>query len=211
VALCVLANGRRRVFRPFFQWKPKPSGGPDCFFLLGVAAEFRSVARRRNIMQNVTQQQVEAVRINTEAFISLSRIAFASLERLANLSLNASRVVLESGISTSGSVLLAANNKERQKLGVALPETVTRNAAAYLQEVQAIAVETQQEVAKLTTSYFSPQGEIAKPAEGWLKGFEVFQNFAKQVTAMTEANSKTIGEVTARLADTAATLTKKRA
>jgi hypothetical protein len=180
-------------------------------YFFGVATEFRSIARRRNIMQNVTQQQVDAVRINTEAFIALSRIAFASLERLANLSLNASRIAFESSIATSGSVMLATNVKEQQKLGLALPETITRNAAAYMQEVQAIAVETQQEVARLTTSYFSPHGEIAKPAEGWLKGFEVFQGFAKQVTAMTEANSKAIGEVSARLADTAATLSKRRA
>jgi adenine deaminase len=177
----------------------------------GVATEFRSVARRRNIMQNVTQQQVEAVRINTEAFISLSRIAFASLERLAALSLNASRIVIESSVATTGSVLQATTTQEPQKVGLALPDTITRNAAAYMQEVQAIAVETQQEIAKLTTSYFSPHGEVAKPAEGWLKGFEVFQGFARQVTAMTEANSKAIGEVSARLADTAATLTKKRA
>jgi hypothetical protein len=75
--------------------------------------------------------------------------------------------------------------------------------------VQEIAAETQQEITDLVTSYFSAQGGGANPSEGHLKGFEVFKNFAQQVTDMTDANTKMVGDAAAKISSSAASLVKK--
>ena len=66
------------------------------------------------------------------------------------------------------------------------------------------------EVTALIGSYFPAQGPGASPSAGWLKGFEQFKSFAQQVTDMTTANSRVVGEATARIADSAASLAEKR-
>lgn len=135
----------------------------------------------------VSPELINSTEINTHAFMTLSKIAFSSVQRLAALNLNATRVALEGG--TRG--------------------TASNNALAYLKGVQDIAAETQQEVTELVTSYFTPHGEDSNPTAGWLKGFEQFKSFAQQITDMTAANTKVVGDATARIATVAASQSKK--
>jgi hypothetical protein len=140
-----------------------------------------------------------AVEVNTEAFITLSKIAFSSLERLSTLNLNATRLALEEGASGFTSLLQAQDARTQQKLLGATPEKVTNNAARYLQGVQEIAAETKSEVIQLISSYFSSQGGSSNLSMGHLKGFEVFKDFAQQVIDMTAANTRAAGDSMARI------------
>jgi hypothetical protein len=146
-----------------------------------------------------------AVRLNTEAFLELSKIAFSTVERLTALNLGATRAAFEAGVASSTSVLQTANLGTQQGPGASLPE----NSAAYLRDVREIAVESQKEITKLTASYFTGQGATAEPGGDLLKGFEVFKGFAQQITAMTEANSKAVGDAAAHIAGMTAPFSKK--
>ena len=150
---------------------------------------------------------INSIEINAKAFMTLSKIAFSSVERLATLNLNATRVALGDGVPAFGSLLKITDGQQPGLPGTA---NATNNAAAYLKGVQEIAAETQREVTALIGSYFPAQGPGASPSAGWLKGFEQFKSFAQQVTDMTTANSKVVGEATARIADSAASLAQKR-
>ncbi|HRF06881.1 phasin family protein [Accumulibacter sp.] len=149
--------------------------------------------------------------INTNAFMTLSKLAFSNLERLATLNLNATRAALEGGTVAVGSLSQSKDVKNPSKLLAGAAETASNNATEYLKGVQAIAAETQKEVTNLVGSYFSPHGEGGNPSAGWLKGFEQFKGFAQQITDMTAANAKVAGDASARLASSAASLAKKGA
>ena len=144
--------------------------------------------------------------INTNAFMTLSKLAFSNLERLATLNLNATRAALEGGTAAVGSLSQSKDLKNPSKVLAGAAETASSNASEYLKGVQEIAAETQKEVSNLVASYFSPHGEGANPSAGWLKGFEQFKGFAQQITAMTDANSKMAGELTARIASSVPSL-----
>jgi hypothetical protein len=161
-------------------------------------------------MLAVSPELINSVEINTQAFMTLSKIAFSSLERLATLNLNATRLAFEEGTTGFASMLQGKDAKKQQKLLGATPEKAT-NSAAYLQGVQEIAAETQSEVTKLITSYFSSQGRGSDPSTGALKGFELFKGFAQQITDMTAANTKVVGDATARISSATAALARKGA
>ena len=149
--------------------------------------------------------------INTNAFMTLSKLAFSNLERLATLNLNATRAALEGGTVAVGSLSQSKDVKNPSKLLAGAAETASNNATEYLKGVQAIAAETQKEVTNLVGSYFSPHGEGGSPSAGWLKGFEQFKGFAQQITDMTAANAKVARDASARIASSAASLSKKDA
>ncbi|EXI90257.1 MAG: Phasin protein [Candidatus Accumulibacter regalis] len=149
--------------------------------------------------------------INTNAFMTLSKLAFSNLERLATLNLNATRAALEGGTVAVGSLSQSKDVKNPSKLLAGAAETASNNATEYLKGVQAIAAETQKEVTNLVGSYFSPHGEGGNPSAGWLKGFEQFKGFAQQITDMTAANAKVARDASARIASSAASLSKKDA
>ncbi|WP_291986057.1 phasin family protein [Candidatus Accumulibacter sp. ACC007] len=149
--------------------------------------------------------------INTNAFMTLSKLAFSNLERLATLNLNATRAALEGGTAAVGSLSQSKDVKNPSKLLGGAAETASNNATEYLKGVQAIAAETQKEVTNLVSSYFSPHGEGGNPSAGWLKGFEQFKGFAQQITDMTAANAKVARDASARIASSAASLSKKDA
>jgi hypothetical protein len=164
---------------------------------------------RSHTMLAVSPALNNAVEVNTEAFITLSKIAFSSLERLSTLNLNATRLALEEGASGFTSLLQAQDARTQQKLLGATPEKVTNNAAAYLQGVQEIAAETKSEVIQLISSYFSSQGGSSNLSMGHLKGFEVFKDFAQQVIDMTAANTRAAGDSMARISSATAALARK--
>ena len=159
-------------------------------------------------MLAVSPELINSIKINPKAFMTLSKIAFSSVERLATLNLNATCIALGVGIPSSGSLLKISDSKP-QGLSGATAETVANNAAAYLKGVQEIAAETRRDVTALISSYFPAQGLGANPSAGRLQGFEQFKSFAQQVTDMTTANSKVVGEATARIADSTASLVQK--
>lgn len=160
-------------------------------------------------MLAVSPELINSTEINANAFMTLSKLAFSSLERLATLNLNATRLALEEGTSGVAAMLKGKDARKQQKLLDASAGTATNNVAAYLQGVQEIASETQNEVSKLISSYFSAPGGSANPSEGCLKGFDLFKNFAQQVTDMTAANTRMVGDATARISKSAASLVKK--
>jgi len=161
-------------------------------------------------MLSASPDLIGAVEINTNAYMTLSKLAFSNVERLATLNLNATRAALAGGTAAVGSLSQSKDMKEQPKqLLAGTAETATNAAAAYLKGVQEIAAETQKEVTNLITSYFAPHGEGSNPSAGWLKGFEQFKGFAQQITDMTAANAKVAGEATARIASSAASLSQK--
>ena len=162
-------------------------------------------------MLAVSPELINSVEINTQAFMTLSKIAFSSLERLATLNLNATRLAFEEGTSGFASLLQTKDAKKQQKVLGATPGKATNSAAAYLQGVQEIAADTQSEVTKLVTSYFSSQGRGANPSTGALKGVELFKGFAQQITDMTAANTKVVGDATARISSATTALARKGA
>lgn len=143
---------------------------------------------------------INAVEINTNAFMTLSQIAFSSVERLARLNLNAATAALESSTSALGSIVKTRDATKQQGLLTSTPRTAATNAVAYLQGVQEVAAETQKEVAELVKSYFASHGGTgSNPSAGWLKGFEQFKSFAQQINDMTAANTRVVGDATARI------------
>lgn len=62
-------------------------------------------------MLAASPELINSIEINTKAFMSLSKIAFSSVERLATLNLNATRVALGDGIPAFGSLLKITDSK----------------------------------------------------------------------------------------------------
>ncbi|WP_291991880.1 phasin family protein [Candidatus Accumulibacter sp. ACC003] len=162
-------------------------------------------------MLSASPDLIGAVEINTKAFMTLSKLAFSNLERLSTLNLNATRAALAGGSAAVSSLGQAKGQQEQPKLLAGAAGAAKTNAADYLKGVQEIAAETQKEVSSLITSYFAPHGDGSNPSAGWLKGFEQFKGFAQQITDMTAANAKVAGDVSARIASSAASLAKKDA
>ena len=70
--------------------------------------------------------------INTNAFMTLSKLAFSNLERLATLNLNATRAALEGGTVAVGSLSQSKDVKNPSKLLAGAAETASNNATEYL-------------------------------------------------------------------------------
>ncbi len=150
-------------------------------------------------MMAASPQQHDAVKINTDAFMHLSKIAFSSIERLAALNLSAGRAALEDGIAASNDLLKIKDGKEKQDPQNSTTALATKKASDYMNNLHAISAETKNEVTKLMASYFAPLAEGSNSSASWLKGYEMFKGYARQVTEMTEASSKAIGDATARM------------
>jgi phasin family protein len=150
-------------------------------------------------MNTSSSAPIQVARLNVEAFLELSRIALSSVQRTAALNLEASRTTIEESLTASRSVLLAGHVKDSQAALSELPASSRRNAQEYVRQLQAIASDTQKEVAHLLTSYQLPDSDGANPAADWLKGLDLFKIFTQQINTMTEASSKIVGDATAQL------------
>jgi phasin family protein len=157
-----------------------------------------------------TPEQINTIKSNTDAFLTLSKIAFSSVERLSALNLKVARAALQDGFAASSTMLQAKDIKDLTQRSAA-PGAAAESAVAYFRDVQAIATETQQEITKLVTSYSSQIGEGSSANAGWSKGFEMFQQVASQLSAVTGANLKAVGDATAQTAAAVATHSKKAA
>lgn len=159
-------------------------------------------------MLTVTPEQLDAVKFNTESFSALSKIAFASVERLAALNLSAARSALDDGFAASSAMLQA---RDAKALPGAASGKAAENAVAYFRDVQKIAADTQQEITKVVTSYSSHLGLGSNASASWSKGFEMFKGAADQITAMTAAGSKAVSDATAQMAGPVAPEPRKAA
>ena len=162
-------------------------------------------------MLSASPDLIGAVEINTKAFMTLSKLAFSNVERLATLNLNATRAALEGGTAAVSSLSKTNDMKEPPTVLAGTAGTASNAAADYLKGVQELAAETQKEVTSLMASYSSSHGEGSNPSAGWLKGFEQFKSFAQQITEMSAANAKVAGEASARMANSVTSLSKKGA
>jgi phasin family protein len=160
-------------------------------------------------MFTASPEQIDAVKTNTDAFMTLSKIAFSSAERLAALNLKVARAALKDSFAATSTMLQAKDIKELQGLQTSTPGATTENAVAYFRDVQEIAAETQKEVTKLMTSYTAQISEGSKANASWGKGFEMFKQVTSQITAVTDANIKAVGDATAQMAGSVAAHSKK--
>lgn len=156
-------------------------------------------------MPTASHEQIDTVKSNIDAFMALSKIALAGMERLATLNLEATRTALEEGANAYSLMLHPGDKKAQPNL-----EAVT-SAVDYFRNVQEIAVETQKEVTDLMTAHVALQGNGGNANAAWTKGFDLFKRFGDQVTNMTEANRKTVGDVTAQIVNAASSHPKRRA
>lgn len=149
-------------------------------------------------MISATPEQLNAVKFNTDLFVALSKIGFSSIERLTSLHLKVTRAVLEDSVA---SALPARESKGLHHTSGPIPEVLGKDAVAYFQGVQEIAIDVQKEINNLMTAFFSSQGKGGRIGASniWSKGFDVYRDFGQQITRMTEANSKAVGDATARI------------
>lgn len=162
-------------------------------------------------MLTISPEQIDAIKSNADAAMAFSNIVYSSLERLTTINLNATRALLEESAAASSLMLEASGTARPGKAAKAIPEAATQKAVAYFQGVQELATETQQELARLMTSYLATQGQVTNPGVVWLKGFDAFNSLGQQFGAITEANRKTVADVTSRLAGATASHSAKRA
>ncbi len=155
-------------------------------------------------MTTATLNQIDAVNVATDAFMAASKIAFAGVERLAALNLSVARAALDEGFASTSSMFKAKDFTELRSLQMALAKPAGERSAAYIRDLKDIAEETQGEMTKLVTNYASDRGVGSRVGEGWAKGFEIYKQAATQLTAMTVASTKNLGDAAARMATAAA-------
>lgn len=146
-------------------------------------------------MLKTSPAQLDAVKINADAFMALAKIGLSSIERLTTVNLNAMRAALKDGAATAAKIQ-TKDHKSPPDLHELLPEAAVQSATAYLQDVQEIAADTQKEVTTLISSYFTSQGKGSNANADWRKGFDLFNNFGQQIIAMATANSKAVAGAT---------------
>jgi phasin family protein len=151
-------------------------------------------------MQATTPEQIRAAKTYTDALMALSQVAFSGVERLAALNLDLARTALEDGLAASNSLMRLKDAGELEKLQSSISGPATEKCAAYFRSVQEIADDSQQQVAKLLTSYFQTVGFEATATAGSNAGFDMFSKFVEQTNKMFEANAKAVGDATKMMA-----------
>lgn len=149
-------------------------------------------------MLKTSTEQIDVVKANTAAFMALSKIAFSSVERLASVNLEAARAALE-GVTTPNAWSQAKDVKDLTNQWSPSTGLATQRIADYLCEVQEIAAQAQEETTKLMTVYFTTVSAAATAGTAWAAGFDLFNNFAQQMTSLTEANIKAASEASSQI------------
>jgi hypothetical protein len=156
-------------------------------------------ANQRKNMLNTNSDMIHAIKANTDAFLAFSRIAFYSIEQLTTLNLSTTRSSLEESAVAATSMLESNGAAPSSKTKKAASLAVSESAAGYFRGVQDIATEAQEEITKLMTTYLSSRDNGSSHHAGWLKGFNAFNGFGQQLSAITEANRKAMTDATARV------------
>lgn len=150
-------------------------------------------------MLNTNSEMIHAIKANTDVFMAFSKIAISSIEQLTALNLSTTRSSLEESAAAATSLLESNASMPSSKANKATSLAVSESAAAYFRSVQDIATEAQEETTKLISTYLASQGNGSSQHAGWLKGFDAFKGFGQQLSAFTEANRKTMADVTSRV------------
>jgi phasin family protein len=126
--------------------------------------------------------QIDAVKANTEAFLTLSQITFSGKARLSALNVRVARSALAETMAISNAVAQIKGLNELFDLRHPVSETALEIASTYLRDAQAIAVDTQKQGTTLITSYIpSIVGNLNTDAS-WNQGFKLMNQFAQQMT-----------------------------
>lgn len=137
---------------------------------------------------------------NNEALLKLTRIAFASVEKLTALNLNATRTALESSLSRAGS-LLQSRDPEHPAAGTgAATVAAAQQAQTYLHELQKITADTQKQVAELLSGCVYPVGLHAQGNDDWSTAFGMLKAFAEQMNTLTDLGNTVIRDTAGTIA-----------
>ncbi len=152
-------------------------------------------------MLTISPEMINGIKTNTDAFMAFSKIAMSSVEQLTALNLRTTRSSLEESTAAAASMLDSNGGTSSSKATGTLSLAASEGVAAYFRSVNEIASEACQESTKLMAAYLASPGLGSSHKPGWLKGFDAFNSFGQQFSAMTEANSNAIADVTARVAN----------
>ncbi|MEX8492925.1 phasin family protein [Sphaerotilus sp.] len=178
-----------------------------------------------------TEQLAAANKANLDSLVELTQKAFASIEKLVELNMQAARESLEQTAEQAKAVLAVKGPQELAALQQDFLKPAQEKAMAYGRQVYDIATSTQAEVKKMAEAQLAaaktqfstlveeatknaPQGSEAAMAmvktamTNASTAFENVQKAAQQATSLAETNLKNLGE-TAEKATKAAT--KRRA
>jgi len=154
------------------------------------------------------EQFVAANKANVEAVLSLTNNAYARAERLAALNLNTARAVLEDAVATARTVLSAKNPQDLAGLQASLGQPMVDKAVAYARSVYELAVEGQQEVAKLFEAQVAELNKnvaaaLEEAAKSAPAGSEVLFSAAKSAIAAANSAYDNVNKTAKQLAEVA--------
>lgn len=153
-----------------------------------------------------TREQADTIKSTTDAFMTLSEVAFSGIERLSALNLNMARAALEDGMNASQSLARAKGVDELKDVPGPFSNQATEKVRAYLRDVQQIATDLQQEITSVMTEQMSA---FTKGGAGNNPFFDMFSKVAQQATELTKTNLKKATELTEANIKTASDNTDK--
>ena len=172
-------------------------------------------------MTMTPEQLAAANKANLEALVELTHKAFASIEKLVELNMQAARSSLEQTAEQARAVLAVKGPQELVALQSDFVKPAQEKALAYGRQVYDIAASTQAEVSKLAEAQLATAKEkftelVDQAAEKAPKGsesavaavktamanadaaFESVQTAARQAVSLAETNLKTLSETAAK-------------
>ncbi|MFM2051989.1 MAG: hypothetical protein RL456_26 [Pseudomonadota bacterium] len=184
-------------------------------------------------MTMTPEQLAAANKANLEALVELTHKAFASIEKLVELNMQAARSSLEQTAEQARAVLAVKGPQELVALQSDFVKPAQEKALAYGRQVYDIATATQAEVSKLAeaqvtaakakfselveqASQNAPKGSenavaLVKNAMASADAaFDSVQKAARQAADLAESNLKALGESAEKAARTAAPAAKSR-
>jgi phasin family protein len=186
------------------------------------------------IMFKLPEQFATANKTNTEALLNLANTAFAGMERLAALNLNAARALLEDNVASLKSLTEIKDVQSLLSLNTAQTQPGLEKTVAYSREVYEIFTGIQGEVAKIVEAQFTDAqkavtGAIETASKSAPKGTEgvftavksafaasnsAYDNItkmARQVSEIAESNLSAATNATVKAVGANATKAKKAA
>jgi phasin family protein len=177
---------------------------------------------------SLTAEQIAAAnKANVETLLELSQKAFAGVEKLVELNLQAAKASLEESAEHTKALLSAKDAQEVLALQASLIQPSSEKAVSYSRQVYEIAQSMQAEVAKLAeTQLAGVQEKFSSLVDGALKNapagsenaaalvrsamsaannaYESVQKAAKQAAGVAEANFQAMTQTAANAAKAAA-------
>lgn len=160
-------------------------------------------------MFNINQNFATAQQINLDTLSTLSQSALGCAERLVSLNLNTGRAVLEDSVGGVQAVLNAKTPQELLDAQAALMQPSVEVAVAFGRSLYELAIEAQQEAAKLVEGQFAELNQtvtsaLEQAAQSAPAGSEAV--FAAVKSALDSGNIayENVSKTTRQIADAAA-------